>query len=875
MIYAVDTANHLLSFDSATPGTVTTVDITGFTADEPGTQAGTETIRGIDFRPATGEMYALGINSPDAGDDFGRIYKLNPTTGALTLVGGGAFKTDFQNANDYSFDINPAADRIRITTDRDDNLRIHPDTGALSVDATFASGSNIVGTAYDRNFDGTAKTTLFGIDQGGTLVRIGGVDGAPSPNGGAVTTIGQLKIGGVALPSLSYKIGFDIESRTGTAYATMRPSGSETSLYTIDLATGATTLLGQVGIGSNLFLHGLTVALPDDLKIVNPTTATYSDQDGDLVTVKITGAAAGAALSKADFRFSTGQSGSQLKLLNFSDDGQEWAKANISINAVTVTKTTNGVKTTFGDSFATVGYLNATGVDLGNVIINGDLGQIDAGDPTTTTPGLKSLTVQSMGVVFNSQLSAVIPNQVSDIVGGLGSLTVKSDFYHEKINVTGGADGTIGKIMIGGDIAGAGLFVDSGIIASGAIGNVTVGGSIFGGNSSYAGSIKGGGIGNVTIGGSLYGGFVANAGVIESTKSMGNVIIKGSIFGGAQDHTGTIHAFDNLGNITIGGSIVGGVVPAAGDIDSGIVYASGVQGGTGNVGIVKIGGSLVGSNGGFSGSVFANGSMKTVTVGGSLLGGTGSQSGTIEAGTGIGAVTISGDAQGNGDLATGSVYTFGNGDIASVTIKGMLTGIGGLTGILSGQNLGPVKIGEVRGTVQNGVNILAEGVLTPATAAKAGGIKSINVTSSITNTLIRAGYNSGSGTASNPDAGIGAVTVGGNWVSSSLVAGVLNIGANNMNDNGLMDDNKNYGDAADQKISEAVVDSIFSKIASVTIKGFAIGTPPNLLNTDFFGIVAEQIGAVKVGLRSYTLATGSDTIGLLLGNTGDFRVKEI
>jgi hypothetical protein len=862
-IFAVDTAKHLISFDSATPGTVVSVDITGFFAPA------TETIRGIDFRPATGELYALGINSPgNAGDpDEGRIYKLNTSTGVLTQVGNSAFKSDLQDGNDYGFDINPVVDRIRIVTDRDDNLRVNPNTGALAgtdTDLTAGANPSIVGAAYDRNFEGTAQTTLYGINnQDDSLVRIGGIDGSPSPNGGVATSVGSL---GVAFTD--FKVGFDIESRTGTAYAVIRPTATGlTSLYTIDLTTGAATLVGAVG--TNPALHGMSVALPNDLTIVNATTATYIDLDGDKVTVTATGAAPGASLSKDDFTFSTGKLGSQLKLLNFSDDAQEWAKANITINAVPLAGK--------GDSFATVGYIKANGVDLGKVVVNGDLGQIDAGDATTTTPGLGSLTVQSMGVIINGQVptSTGIPDQVSDIVGKLGTLTVKGDLTRSQINVTGGlVDGAIGPVKIGGDVSGLGFMVSSGIKSSGPMGTVTIGGSIFGGSSIQVGSIiSGAAMGAVTVGGSIYGGIASNTGIIESGTTMGNVLIKGSIFGGTDDHTGNLHSGSKMGTVTIGGSLVGGtVVDIVNDLDSGTIYAFGS--GDQSIGNIKIGGSITGANGDFSGSIFGNSKLGTVTIGGSVRGGSGSQSGNIEASGNIGAVKIAGDVTGGTGFASGSIYTFVNGNIASVTIGGALEGTTNSTqtGILSGGSLGAVKVGEVRSLFSNGVRISAEGILDVATAALAGGIKSITVVGSVKNALILSGYTT-SGSATNPDASIGAVIVGGNFISSNLIAGARNLGADDaLGGAGANADNVNYGDSHDAKILEAMADTIFAKIASVTIKGYAVGS---VGGTDGFGIVAEQIGLVKVGLRTYTLATGTDLVGFDLGTTNDFRLHEV
>src|SRR4051794_17907907 len=70
-------ANTLVRFDTATPAVVTTVGpIAGL--------VGGDSIIGIDFRPATGELFGLGSGS--------RLYVINPTTGAAAQRGtDGAF----------------------------------------------------------------------------------------------------------------------------------------------------------------------------------------------------------------------------------------------------------------------------------------------------------------------------------------------------------------------------------------------------------------------------------------------------------------------------------------------------------------------------------------------------------------------------------------------------------------------------------------------------------------------------------------------------------------------------------------------------------------------------------------------------------------
>jgi hypothetical protein len=848
-IFVVNDNNQLISFDSATPGTIiATKTITGLS----NANGGVETVKGIDFRPADGKLYALGIDViAGANNDQGRIYTvdLSGANAVLTQVGVTPFFSAFADNDDFGFDINPSSDLVRVVTDRDDNIRVNPNTGGLVLADTDLSPNTaqVVGAAYDRNFEGTPQTTLYGIDiNTSSLVRIGGNNGNPSPNGGVLTSIGALNLD----LTNQFKVGFDIESRTGIAYAVMRPVGGVTTLYTINLSIGLATAVGAVG--GNPLLNGLSVALPNDLTIVNNTTATYIDQDGDKVTVKLTGAAAGAALGADDFTFSAGQFGSKLKLLNLSDDGQEWAHANITINAVPLAG--------LGDSFATIGYINAVGVDLGKVSVNGDLGRIDAGDVATTTPGLVSLTAHSMGVFSNSQLPTAtgIPNQTSNIVGKLGSLTVKTDLSRELISVSGGvSDGAIGTVSVGGDIIGVGFLVSGGISTNGSIGNVTIGGSILGGSASGVGSVKSGtSMGNVTVGGSVIGGGGSNSGIIESGTTMGNVVVKGSLIGGTTDHSGDVHAFGSMGNVVIKGSIIGGAVANPGsDLDSGLLYSFGAS-----IGSIKIGGNLEGVAGDFSGAIFASGTIKAVTIGGYIQGGAGTQSGAINASGNMGPVTIARDATGGGGNYSGSVYTFGNGNIASVTIGGSLVGTNTLTGILSENQLGPVNIrGEVRGASPGGVRISAEGGIDAATAKLARAITSVTVTGSVKNALILGGYNE-TGAAMNPDATIGAVKVSGDWIATSLIAGTK-AGLDTL-----------FGTSDDVKIAEAAPDALFSKIASVTIKGEAVGT---VGGTDHYGIVAEQVGKVKVGLRSYTLAAGTDTVGFDLGTTLDFRVREV
>lgn len=247
-IIGLTASNTLVRFSSATPGAITSpLSITGL--------QGGESIVAIDFRPVTAQLYALGITNT-AGPDTGRLYVIDIVTGAATQIGAGPFSTTLADGASYGFDFNPVADRIRVVNDADQNLRLNPSTGTLVIDANVdhaTSPEGIAGLAYDRNVPRAGATTLFGIDfSTNTLIRQGGVDGNPSPNNGVLTTIGTL-----GLVTQTPRMGFDITGVDGTAYASLQIGGLF-GLYTINLSTGAATLVGNIGNGT-LAIQDLSV----------------------------------------------------------------------------------------------------------------------------------------------------------------------------------------------------------------------------------------------------------------------------------------------------------------------------------------------------------------------------------------------------------------------------------------------------------------------------------------------------------------------------------------------------------------------------------------------------------------------------------------
>jgi hypothetical protein len=165
----------------------------------------------------------------------------------------------------YGLDFNPTNGLLRIVNTSGQNFRFDVANGNLTVDPALTAGAFVAGTAYDRNdTDPSSFTTLFGIDSTtDTLVRQGGVNGNPSPNGGAITTVGSLGL------NTDSNVGFDIARGTNTAFAALRV-GTTSSLYTLNLATGDADLVGAIGTGATIV--GLTVLPAYDLFDPKPST---------------------------------------------------------------------------------------------------------------------------------------------------------------------------------------------------------------------------------------------------------------------------------------------------------------------------------------------------------------------------------------------------------------------------------------------------------------------------------------------------------------------------------------------------------------------------------------------------------------------------
>ena len=201
-------------------------------------------LQGIDFRPANGRLYGV--------TDTDKIYTINTSSGAATFVSN--LSTSFDGGFQSGFDFNPVVDRLRINGSNDQNFRTNVDTGEVLVDTAlaYAAGDrnagvnpNITAAAYANSFAGppsaTRTTQLYGIDYDRNVLVL-----QNPPNDGTLNTIGPLGINFAPIG------GFDIFTDAKGVNTAFALSGS--SLYTINLSTGAAKKLGNMPSGGYIGL---------------------------------------------------------------------------------------------------------------------------------------------------------------------------------------------------------------------------------------------------------------------------------------------------------------------------------------------------------------------------------------------------------------------------------------------------------------------------------------------------------------------------------------------------------------------------------------------------------------------------------------------
>lgn len=231
-IYGVDENNNLLSFRSASPGTMlSSIAITGVD----------NSIGALDFRPLNGTLYGLGSDRV--------IYTINTMTGAATAVSG----VLGLNGTSFAFDFNPTIDRLRIVSNANDNYVFNPNDGSLSTTIPVFYGEGDPNEGRNPDITGGAYTSapLGGMTQLYSIDTARDVLTKQANSMGTLTTVGDLGF------DLGSRTSFDIAGNDAFAF-------NGNTLYSVNLNSGALTKLGNTDRG----LFGIAVAPP----VPEPTT---------------------------------------------------------------------------------------------------------------------------------------------------------------------------------------------------------------------------------------------------------------------------------------------------------------------------------------------------------------------------------------------------------------------------------------------------------------------------------------------------------------------------------------------------------------------------------------------------------------------------
>ena len=341
-----------------------------------------------------------------------------------------------------------------------------------------------------------------------------------------------------------------------------------------DLTTGLGTPRSSSVIAG---LAGIPApALPPDGEAVyvNTKTAAYTEPDGDRITITFTQPILTPANIDSIFKTAIVGTGYTLQKLDLTAVPGA-AGTGLTISALR--------KVLGSDGVASIGLIDATGVDLGTVTVNGDLGRILAGDIDPTTAAITSLTVNSLGRL-GTTTQAAGGNLLSSVAGAVKTLKVKGHVAAgTSFTLTGGVNGYINSLSVTGNYNG--LLTIPGVLKTGGIGGDLLG------NLQLTGNVT-----SLTIGGSVNG--QAGSGKLSLSGNAGTLKINGSVLGGSVAQSGYVEIDGTVTTLAIGRDIIGGFATA----DNNTPTSAGAILIRGRAATITLGGSLVsGTTNGFSG----------------------------------------------------------------------------------------------------------------------------------------------------------------------------------------------------------------------------------------------------------------------------------
>lgn len=249
LVYGLTDDGRIVTFKPTTPNTLdASVAISGLGAGER--------LLGFDIRPKDGLLYGLTTSA--------RLVTLDPASGAATVKATLAADPADTTApyaalagTAYGVDFNPVADRLRVIGNTGQSLRINVDTGATTTDGAVnraGAAPVITAAAYTNSYAGTTATALYDIDSASAILAL-----QNPPNDGILVNVGALGVTPLG------DAGFDIGGgANGLVLAALRTAaGGPSSLYRVDLATGAAVLVNGAATPATSAIGAGQVGLSD------------------------------------------------------------------------------------------------------------------------------------------------------------------------------------------------------------------------------------------------------------------------------------------------------------------------------------------------------------------------------------------------------------------------------------------------------------------------------------------------------------------------------------------------------------------------------------------------------------------------------------
>lgn len=239
-IYGLSDNNELLTITAGPPVKVTEIKpITGLKSGDR--------LVAIDIRPATQQLYGLSAS--------GNLYVIDRTTAAAKLISLTPVSPELAGSM-FGFDFNPRTDRIRIVTDKGQNITVNPTTGTVtSVDANVNPTLRVNSIAYANSTSSTSAALLYDISSADGKLY------AQQEAKGFVSAIGSTGL------VINGEGGFDISRNNASVFAVLTARSADATgggtvglngddltqeanrLYAINLRTGRATSYGKLGHG--------------------------------------------------------------------------------------------------------------------------------------------------------------------------------------------------------------------------------------------------------------------------------------------------------------------------------------------------------------------------------------------------------------------------------------------------------------------------------------------------------------------------------------------------------------------------------------------------------------------------------------------------